>query len=68
MTAYERLVRDCIAAAEAWERAAEMARQAGNLGDAYTCSNNAIRLRWLADPSNEVAELYNLAVEMREAS
>lgn len=59
LSPYQKHQLECVAAAEAWERAAETARTAGNLSLAYSCSNNAIRLRWLATPDPEVEALFN---------
>lgn len=59
LTPYQQHQLECVAAAEKWERAAETARLAGNLSLAYSCSNNAIRLRWLAAPDPDVEALFN---------
>lgn len=47
-----------IAAAEAWERAAETARLAGNFNAAAVLSDRARRNRWLAEPDPELDELF----------
>lgn len=58
----------CVAAAEAWERAAETARRAGNLTLAHSCSENAIRMRWLAEPDSDVEQLFNDSAVQEDAS
>ena len=63
VTAYEHHRLQCIAAAEAWERAAETARTVGKLILAGNCAENAKRLRWLAEPDEEVAALFDAAQE-----
>jgi len=67
MSPYEAHRLQSIAAAEAWERAAETARSAGKLSLANACSQNAIRLRWLAEPDPDVEALFNASAE-QEAS
>lgn len=60
-TPYEAHRLRCVAAAEAWERAAETARLVGDFSRAYSCSQNAIRLRWLEEPDPDLEALFNAA-------
>ena len=59
MTAYERHILDCTAAAERWERAAEKARLAGRFELARLCTERSARLRYLAEDDPDVADLFN---------
>lgn len=61
MTPYEAHQKHCIEAARRWERAAETARVAGNLGLAFTCSQRAIKCWYLGDlyPAPEEERAFN---------
>lgn len=56
---YDRHRQECESWAWAWERAAENARLSGDLGLAYSCSQLAIKCRYLAEPDPDVEAIFN---------
>lgn len=63
MNAYDAFRARCDADARAFDRAAERARSGGDLYRARACSEQAIRLRYLAEFDADVAELFNAVAE-----
>ncbi len=55
---------EMVAAAEAWERAAETARLAGKLALAHALSENAVRCHYLAEPDPDAEKLFDEAARV----